>query len=81
MLSSASLVSFVKPIVGIDMNERCWTVFIWVGLILGSILGGYIPTLWGESLFSLYSILFSAIGSLVGIAIGFKFSTWLTEWI
>ncbi len=61
------------------MNERHWTVFIWVGLFLGSILGGYIPILWGESLFSLYSILFSAIGALIGIVIGFKFSTWLTE--
>jgi hypothetical protein len=64
------------------INERCWTVFIWVGMILGSVLGGYIPVwLWDESMWSAYGILFSTVGALIGIAIGFKFSTWLTEWI
>ena len=65
----------------IESSERCWTVCIWVGMFLGSILGAYVPVwLWDDgSMWSVSGIWFSAIGALIGIAIGFKFSTWLTE--
>lgn len=46
--------------------------FIMIGLFLGSIAGGYVPLLWGGSVFSFSSIIFSAIGALVGIWLGFK---------
>jgi len=42
------------------------------GLFLGSIAGGYIPMLWGGSVFSFSSIILSAIGAFVGIWLGFK---------
>lgn len=42
------------------------------GLFLGSIAGGYIPLLWGGSVFSLSSIFLSGAGALVGIWLGFK---------
>ncbi len=47
---------------------------IWIGMTIGSTVGGYIPTLWGDSFFSLWSVLFTAIGGVAGILIGFKLS-------
>jgi len=42
------------------------------GLFLGSLAGGYVPLLWGGSVFSFSSIIFSAIGAFAGIWLGFK---------
>ena len=39
---------------------------------LGGALGGYVPSLWGDNYFSFSSVLFGAIGSMVGIYIAFK---------
>jgi hypothetical protein len=46
--------------------------FVMTGLFLGSIAGGYVPLLWGGSVFSLSSIFLSALGALGGIWLGFK---------
>lgn len=46
--------------------------FIFLFLVIGSFVGGYFPLLWGESAFSMTSVLFSAIGGFLGIYIGFK---------
>ncbi|MDD5032859.1 MAG: hypothetical protein PHC85_01965 [Candidatus Pacebacteria bacterium] len=45
---------------------------IWIGLFLGSIVGSYIPALWGAGIFSFSSIIFSGIGAILGIWVGFK---------
>lgn len=42
------------------------------GTIVGGYAGSYIPALWGDGGFSMWGILFSAFGSLVGIWLGFK---------
>lgn len=47
---------------------------IWLGLMLGSFVGSYIPNLWGAGILSFSGILFSAIGGIAGIYIGFKIS-------
>ena len=47
---------------------------IWLGMFVGSSLGGYLPSLWGDSIFSLWSILLSAIGGFLGIWIGYRLS-------
>lgn len=47
---------------------------IWGGLTIGSILGGMVPALWGAGTFSMSAVFLSAIGSIVGIWIGFKIS-------
>jgi hypothetical protein len=54
-----------------DMNEK---PLIWVGMFLGSTLGGLIPLLWGADLFSFSSIIFGTVGALFGIWISFKLS-------
>lgn len=48
---------------------------IWIMMSVGGTIGGYIPSLWGaDSMFSFSGIFFTAVGSIVGIYIGFKMS-------
>ncbi len=47
---------------------------VFLGMTIGSVIGGYIPTLWGAGIFSYSSILFSGIGAILGVWIGFKLS-------
>jgi hypothetical protein len=53
------------------MNSKS---LIWVGIFVGSTLGGFIPELWGASFLSFESIIFSTIGGIAGIWAGFKLS-------
>jgi hypothetical protein len=48
--------------------------FIMISMIAGSYAGSYIPTIWGDSFFSIASIFFSAFGGLAGIYLGFALS-------
>lgn len=48
---------------------------IWIGVTVGSAIGGYIPMLWGGSLFSFTSIILTAVGGLVGIWFAVKLSS------
>ena len=43
-----------------------------IGMIFGSTIGGYIPTLFGASAFSLSSVICGAIGGIVGIWVSFR---------
>lgn len=45
---------------------------IWIGMIVGSGIGGFIPVLWGDGMFSFSSIIFSALGGILGIYGAFK---------
>lgn len=45
---------------------------IMLGMFLGSTVGGYIPVLFGASAFSFSSIIFGAIGGILGIWVSFK---------
>lgn len=45
-----------------------------MGVFLGGAIGGYIPDLWGASMFSFSGILCSSIGSLLGLYIAFKYT-------
>ena len=42
-------------------------------MIVGTTLGGLIPSLWGGDLLSLSSIIFTTLGGAAGIYLGFKF--------
>jgi len=45
---------------------------IWLSAIIGGAIGGYVPVLWGAGYFSFATILFNAIGAIIGIWIMFK---------
>lgn len=49
---------------------------VWIGMIIGSTVGGYMPTLWGDSFLSFTSVILSAIGGILGIWLGFKISNY-----
>jgi uncharacterized membrane protein YeaQ/YmgE (transglycosylase-associated protein family) len=44
----------------------------WLLTIVGSVIGSYIPALWGDGVFSLWAIILSAVGAVIGIWIGFN---------
>ncbi|MFA7662825.1 MAG: hypothetical protein WCX88_02810 [Patescibacteria group bacterium] len=45
---------------------------IMLGLVVGSTVGGYLPAIFGASVFSLVSILCGALGGFLGIWMMFK---------
>ncbi|MBI5422386.1 hypothetical protein HZA44_04605 [Candidatus Peregrinibacteria bacterium] len=47
---------------------------IWIGMFAGSTIGGFVPSLWGDNFLSMWSVVLTAVGGLVGIWIGFKLS-------
>jgi hypothetical protein len=40
----------------------------------GTFAGGYVPTLWGASGFSLQSVVFAAVGGAAGVWVGVRLS-------
>jgi uncharacterized membrane protein YeaQ/YmgE (transglycosylase-associated protein family) len=47
---------------------------IGLGSFLGTIMGSYIPGWWGQDSFSMTGIIFSVIGGVVGILLGYQLS-------
>ena len=45
---------------------------IWIGSIVGSFVGGLVPGLWHASMFSMWGLVFSTIGGIVGIWAGWR---------
>lgn len=45
---------------------------VWLGVLIGSSAGGYLPVLFGGDLFSLWSVLGSTVGGIAGIWLGIK---------
>lgn len=50
--------------------------FIWLGMIVGSSIGGFLPTLFGGSALGMTSVFTTALGGLLGIWAGYKISTY-----
>ncbi|MES2059664.1 MAG: hypothetical protein V4438_01385 [Patescibacteria group bacterium] len=49
---------------------------IWIGMTVGSLIGGFVPLLWGGDSFSFSGILWNAIGAIAGIYAGYRLSNW-----
>ena len=45
---------------------------VFIFMTIGSIVGGYIPSLWGADSFSMSSLVFGSVFAIIGIWIGFK---------
>jgi hypothetical protein len=53
---------------------------IGTGALAGGIAGAYIPVLWGDKdMFSGMSILFSTIGGVIGIFLGYKLAQRISD--
>ncbi len=48
---------------------------IMIGMVIGSLLGGYVPTLFGAHGFSFSSLLGSAAGGFLGIFLAFRWTS------
>lgn len=49
---------------------------VMLGLLIGSTVGGYLPTLFGASAFSLWSVFGSAVGGALGVYFFYKISSY-----
>jgi hypothetical protein len=47
---------------------------IWIGVLIGSTIGGLIPELWGGDMLSYSGVLLSAVGGFIGLWAGYKMS-------
>ena len=47
---------------------------VWIGMTVGSVVGGYLPVLWGGDLLSFSSLILSGLGGILGIWLGDRFS-------
>jgi predicted MFS family arabinose efflux permease len=45
---------------------------IWLGILIGSSVGGLTPELWGGDLISYSGVLLSGVGAFVGLWIAYK---------
>lgn len=52
---------------------------IWIGMLFGSFVGGYVPTMWGAEMISFSSLFGSFIGSFVGIWAAYKLNQMMDE--
>jgi hypothetical protein len=51
---------------------------VWTGMLVGSLVGGYLPLAWGADLLSFSPLLCSTAGGILGIWLGFKLGDWLS---
>jgi uncharacterized membrane protein YeaQ/YmgE (transglycosylase-associated protein family) len=47
---------------------------IWIGIFIGSTIGGFIPELWGGDMLSYSGVLLSGVGAFVGLWLGSRAS-------
>jgi predicted MFS family arabinose efflux permease len=47
---------------------------IWIAIFIGSTIGGMIPSLWGDGMFSYPSVILSGVGAFAGLWIGYRIS-------
>ena len=45
---------------------------IWLGILIGSTIGGLVPELWGDDWLSYASVLLSGIGAFAGLWVAYK---------
>ena len=46
-----------------------------IGMVIGSTIGGYLPTLFGAGVLSYWGIIWSGVGGVLGVLIAYKLSS------
>ncbi len=54
--------------------EQLMRARTWLGIFIGSAIGGFVPELWGAGMVSYSSVLLSGAGAFVGLWIGYRMS-------
>ncbi len=49
---------------------------IWLGMFVGSSVGGYVPMMFGADMLSVWSLVGSALGSVLGIVAAYKYTAY-----
>ena len=62
---------YVRIVVRQHMSQK---TIVFLGMFIGSTIGGYIPTLFGAGILSYKSVFFSGVGGILGVWIGYKIS-------
>ena len=57
------------PIARISMNLK---KLVWFGMLVGSTVGGYVPSLWGADMISFSGLFGSFIGGIAGVWAAWK---------
>ena len=55
-----------------SINNYEFKQVIWLFMFIGSFIGSILPELWSSNIFSMSSIILTAVGGLLGIWIGYK---------
>jgi hypothetical protein len=45
---------------------------IWIGVFVGSTIGGLVPSLWGADMLSFSGVIWSGVGGIAGIWLGYR---------
>ena len=56
------------------MNRK---TLIWICVLVFGAIGGYVPMLWGEGMFSMNSVILTGVFGFIGIYVGYKISQML----
>lgn len=49
---------------------------VWVGMFVGSMVGSFVPALWGAGVFSFSSFIFGVLGAILGIWFCYQLGRW-----
>jgi hypothetical protein len=56
-----------------DLDLMPRKALIWIGMTVGSAVGGYLPALWGGDFISFSGLFLSTVGGFVGIWLGYRY--------
>ncbi len=63
---------------GITISSMSTKSFVWLGLIIGSVIGSWLGSLAGGNFLSWQGILGNTLGAFAGIYAGYKLSQYLS---
>lgn len=57
------------------MDSRATKTLVMAGLVIGSLIGGYVPSLLGAGFLSIWGVLGSTLGALLGLWLAYRFAS------
>ncbi len=57
------------------MDSGATKTLVMAGLLIGSVIGGYVPSLLGAGFLSIWGVLGSALGAVLGLWLAYRFAS------